>query len=300
MNDPVLILGCGAMACLFAARLALAGQEVWLLDEWEAGIQEIQKNGIHYHSQTGLKQATVHAVTDPADCPRFRDALILVKSWQTATAARMLNTLLLPDGIALSLQNGLGNLEMLSSILGPERVSAGVTTLGATLTAPGVVHLMGEGEIVMSDRPELDRIAQHLTAASITHRHEIDIRAIQWSKLLVNAAINPITALLGVPNGVLLENAPAQLIMRQVLEEALQIAEAENITLPFADPLAHINSVLTITAKNRSSMLQDLARGAPTEINQINGALVSLGNKWKIPTPVNQTLLLLILARVVR
>ena len=300
MNDPVLILGSGAMACLFAARLALSGQEVWLLDEWQAGIQAIQNNGIHYHNQTGLKQAIVHAVTDSADCPRFSDALILVKSWQTITAARQLNALLQPDGIALSLQNGLGNLETLSSILGPGRVSAGVTTFGATLTAPSVVHLMGEGEIVMSDRPELDRMAQRLTAVSGTVHREADIRVIQWSKLLVNAAINPLTALLGVPNGELLQNAPAQQIMRQVLEEALQIAEAENITFPFADPLAHINSVLTITAENRSSMLQDLARGAPTEINQINGALVSLGNKWKIPTPVNQTLLLLILARVVR
>ena len=296
MSDPVLIIGSGAMAALFAARLADAGEDVWLLDEWDAGIQAIKNNGVRYKDQSGQKQVIVQASTDPVDCPRVKDALLLVKSWQTAKAAQQLKTLLHPDGVVLTLQNGLGNLEALSAILGPERTSVGVTTFGAALNAPGEVQLMGEGEIMMSNQPGLDRFAERFSNAQITIRRETDIRTIQWGKLLVNAAVNPITALLGIPNGRLLDNNAAQMIMQQVLDEALQIANAENIVLPYNDPLAYVNSVLRITAENRSSMLQDLTRGAPTEIDEINGALVSLGKQWKIPTPVNQTLVRLIKA----
>ena len=298
MNDPILILGSGAMACLFAARLAAAGQEVWMLDEWAAGIQAIQRTGIQYIDQHGSRQVDVHATTDPTACPQVKDALLLLKSWQTAGAAQQLKMLLQPNGVVLTLQNGLGNQETLSTILGSGRASAGVTTFGATLQAPGVVQLMGEGEIVISTNPQLTSIAHRFSAAQIPTRRETDIRSMQWGKLLVNAAVNPITALLQVPNGDLLNNAPAQRLMRQVLDEAARIAAAENIVLPYEDPLNYVNDVLRITAGNRSSMLQDLARGAPPEINEINGSLVSLGKKWNIPAPVNQALVLLIQARI--
>lgn len=299
-KHPVLILGSGALACLFAARLALTGQEVWMLDEWQEGVAAVQNHGIQYHHPTGYQKVHVHATTDPAACPSVRDALILVKSWQTAQAARQLQPLLEPDGVAVTLQNGLGNQETLSAVLGSTRTSAGITTYGATLAAPGVVHQMGEGEIVLGNQPRLDNLAERLSAARIAVRREKDIRAMQWGKLLVNAAINPLTALLGVPNGRLLDNVPAQLIMRQILEEAVRIAQAENITLPFTDPLTYVNSVVSLTAENRSSMLQDLTRGAPTEIDQINGALVSMSQKWNIPTPVNQIVLLLVKARALK
>ena len=207
--------------------------------------------------------------------------------------------LLQPNGIALTLQNGLGNQETLSTILGSgASISQASPTFGATLQAPGVVQLMGEGEIVMSAHPQLTPMAHRFDAAQITIRRETDIRTMQWGKLLVNAAVNPITALLEVPNGELLKNDPAQRLMQQVLDEATRIAGAENIVLPYEDPLDYVNTILTITAGNRSSMLQDLARGAPTEINEINGSLVSLGKKWNIPAPVNQALLLLIQARI--
>ena len=298
MNDPVLIMGSGAMACLFAARLAQAGEEVWMLDEWTEGIEAIRTRGIQYLDSSGPKQVKIHATTHPADCPPVKDALLLVKSWQTAKAAQQIKPLLLPDGMILTLQNGLGNLEILSAELGPERASAAVTTFGATLKNPGEVWLKGEGEIVMRDLPKLDRLAERFQSAQITIRRETDLRAIQWGKLLVNAAVNPISALLCLPNGRLLGNAPAQTLMQQVLNEATQITAAEKIALPYEDPLAYVNSVLKITAENRSSMLQDLTRGAPTEINEINGALVSLGEQWKIPTPTNQALVLLIKARI--
>jgi 2-dehydropantoate 2-reductase len=114
-----------------------------------------------------------------------------------------------------------------------------------------------------------------------------DAQSLIWGKLVINAAINPLTAILRVPNGRLLELPAAREMMKALALETARVAEAENIRLPFPDPIAAAEEVAHRTAANHSSMLQDVLRGAPTEIEAICGAVVTIGQKYDMDTPIN-------------
>jgi 2-dehydropantoate 2-reductase len=125
-----------------------------------------------------------------------------------------------------------------------------------------------------------------------------DAQSLIWGKLVINAAINPLTALLRVPNGRLLEIPAAHDLMKALATEVAQVAGAEHIPLPFADPVAAAEDVARRTAPNHSSMLQDILRGAPTEIDAICGAVVRIGQQHRLESPVNWTCWKLVKAAV--
>jgi len=167
------------------------------------------------------------------------------------------------------------------------RVVPGITTTGATLLGPGLVRAGGEGTISMEWNQALAPIEAALKSAHFNVNVVEDAESLIWGKLIINAAINPLTALLRVPNGTLLERPWAHAMMRALASEAAQVAEAEKIRLPFSDPVAAAEEVARKTAANHSSMLQDALRGAPTEIDAICGAIVKIAQKHKIATPAN-------------
>ncbi len=293
----VLVVGTGALANLFAARLSLAGASVTLLGTWPEGIAAINEHGIRLtDSENGEISIPARATADPAECAGVRLALVLVKAWQTERAAHQLAMCLSDDGIALSLQNGLGNREILSSTLGESRVELGSTTTGATLLGPGHVRPGGEGVISLGANPALGPLIQLLEQANYSIKLAPDVDALTWGKLAVNAAINPLTALLGVPNGELLQRPAARALMTSIAREVKAVATARGVSLPFVDPAVAAETVARRTSQNRSSMLQDVQRGAPTEIDAICGAVAQAGDEAGIPTPVNRTLWLLVKA----
>jgi 2-dehydropantoate 2-reductase len=203
-----------------------------------------------------------------------------------------------PDGLALTLQNGLGNYETLIKNLGLPRAQLGVTTIGATLVGPGHVYPGGDGIISLGIHPRLEPIKNMLRKAGITIETVHETERLLWSKLIIKAAINPLTALLKIPNGELLERPSAKALMASAAIEAANVARALGQKLIFADPVAGVNDVARRTAANHSSMYQDLKRGAPTEIDTISGAIVRVGEEYGVPTPVNQTLWQLVRASV--
>ncbi len=291
--NSILIVGTGALACLFAARLADAGLRVTLLGTWTRGLEALGAHGVRV---VGGQAYPVRVTSDPAECAGARLALVLVKSWQTERAAGQLAGCLAPDGLALTLQNGLGNREKLAQALGPARVALGVTTTGATLVGPGQVRPGGEGRVSLGAHPRLEPLADRLRQAGFDVEVVLQADDLLWSKLVVNAAINPLTALLRVPNGELLARPAARSLMAQAAREAVAVATALGRRLTYPDPVAAVEEVARRTASNRSSMLQDVERGAPTEIDAICGAIVTAGETCGVPTPVNRTLFLLIQA----
>ena len=232
----------------------------------------------------GQASPSIHA---PADCRGIKYALVLVKSWQTERAARQLADCLPEDGLAVTFQNGLGNDEILSEVLGSIRVSRGVTTLGATLLAPGLVRSGGEGTMTLEAHPQMAGLQAILRVAGFDIQVVEDVQPFVWGKLIVNAAINPLTALLRVKNGELLANPPARELMGKLARETASVAEALGVKLPFSDPGHAVEEVARRTSDNTSSMLQDVLRGALTEVEAINGAVIRKGAEKKVPTPVN-------------
>ncbi len=297
-EGKILIVGSGAMACLFAARLSAIGIEVTLLGTWEEALNVIHQHGIRFTSLSGETQTfKVNICSDPTLCPSHSMALVLVKSWQTPRAAEMLSACLSSHGIALTLQNGLGNYEVLKQRLGSKRVALGTTTIGATLTAPGMVRQAGEGVISIGVHPHAGELTKLLRRAGFILENVSDLNALVWGKLIINAAINPLTALLEVCNGKLLEIEAAHELLKMAAREAAAVAMAQGIQLPYADPVAAAETIARRTAENRSSMLQDVLRGAPTEVDAISGAIVETGKHYGINTPVNYTLWKLVKAK---
>ena len=303
MNN-ILIVGTGALATLFAARLTQAGYHIDLLGTWQEGLNAIQKNGVRLVDSNGDEQKfQVHATDSPQECIGTKHALVLVKAWQTERAARQLAECLADDGLAVTLQNGLGNYETLIQSLGLKRVALGSTTTGATLLGPGLVRAGGEGTISIGRKRALGGLSEStlapgasagedpmeaaLKSAKFNVKIVEDAQSLVWGKLVVNAAINPLTALLKIPNGELLERPSAREMMGTLANEAASVAHAENIDLPFDDPVAAVEEVARKTAANHSSMLQDVLRGAPTEIDAICGAIVSAAKKHKVGAPAN-------------
>jgi 2-dehydropantoate 2-reductase len=290
-SSPGLVIGTGALACLFAARLAASGAPVMMLGSWAEGLNAIRRRGVRMVDAAGTEKAyPVHATDDPAECAGTAFALVLVKSWQTARVAGQLAECLEEDGVALTLQNGLGNYETLAAALGEERVAFGVTTLGASLIQPGLVRLAGEGSIMLGEHSRIAGPADLLRRAGFEVERVPDPKSLLWGKLVINAAINPVTALLNVPNGELLKDPAAHALLQAAAREAAAVATASGVRLPYRDAVVAVESVAQRTAANYSSMLRDVQRGSPTEIDAISGAIVRAGENAGIATPVNRTL----------
>lgn len=286
--EPILIVGTGALGSLFAARLAQAGRSITMLGTWKEGLEAINRSGISFIDANGDQhQFPIHATDNPSECTASKYALVLVKSWQTERAAKQLKESLANHGLALTLQNGLGNRETLAQSLGLPRVTLGVTTTGATLLGPGSVKAGGEGTLSLERNPALGPLEEALRSANFDVQVVDDARSLAWGKLVINSAINPLTALLKIQNGELLERPSAREVMAELARETARVAYAEEINLPFSDPVAAAEDVARKTAANQSSMLQDVLRGAPTEIDAICGAVVQYGEKHRIPTPAN-------------
>lgn len=288
MKPTPLIVGTGAMACLFAARLSASGIPVDMLGTWPEGLQTLQNRGVILVEADGSQRTfPVQASDDPANFAGARYALVLVKSWQTRRAALQLHECLAQDGVALTLQNGIGNRESLAEVLGAPRVALGVTTLGANLLEAGRVLAAGEGVISIGDHFHLDSLIELLRDAGFTVKDAPDPDVLLWGKLVINAAINPLTALLRVTNGELLNRPAARSLMVSLTREAAAVAAAQGFRPPYDDPIATVEEVAKHTAANRSSMLQDIQRGTPTEIDAICGAVVRAGEDTGVSTPVN-------------
>jgi 2-dehydropantoate 2-reductase len=297
LPTSLLIVGTGALASLFAVRLAAAGMDITMLGSWPDGLAALCDHGVRLVEADGSELAyPVRAVADPAECRGISYALVLVKAWQTERAAQQLATCLPDGGLALTLQNGWGNRETLEQALGPERVALGITTLGATLLAPGAARAGGQGPVTLGSHPRIQPLAELLSAAGFDVRMAGDVAGLAWGKLVINAAINPLTALLRVPNGELLNRSEAREMMGLAAVEAAAVGAAQGLHLPFDDAVAAAEDVARRTAANHSSMYQDVQRGRPTEIDAICGAVVQAGERLGVPTPVNRTLWLLVRA----
>lgn len=289
----VLVVGTGAMASLFAARLArFTRAAVTLTGTWLEARAAIVSHGVHVEESSGSWSARPDVAPLEGPHPPADFVLVLVKSHQTGLVAETVARALRPAGHALTLQNGLGNQEALLRATGPGRVSVGVATLGATLVRPGYVRAT-PGSVALGAGPSppsgLLRLADLLTAAGFETTLEADVDRVVWRKLAVNCAINPLSALFGCPNGELLAVPERRASLVRAAREVGAVAAAKGIDLG-ADPAELALEVAAKTASNRSSMLQDMLRGVPTEIEALNGAVVREAHALGVPVPVNESL----------
>lgn len=288
----IAIIGAGAMGSLFGAFLSSAA-DICLIDPYEDHVRMIAEKGLAVEGTDGaVRTYRLSATSDPSTVKTGVDlAIVFTKSHRTEWAARIAAPLLGENGFALTLQNGVGNRETIAGVLGEDRAVVGVTSHGGTLLDPGRVRHGGEGPTHIGGAGRnIEAVVDLFRAAGIDTRLSKDVDSLIWGKLVINAGINALAAILRVPNGALGATPECESIMAGAVEEAAVVAESLGIRLPYENPVEHVRAVCEKTSANRASMLQDILRGAATEIDVINGAVVQKGRAAGIPTPRNRFL----------
>jgi 2-dehydropantoate 2-reductase len=298
----VAVVGAGGVGSLFGGRLAAAGHDVWLVHRRGEVVDALRREGLRLESAGGDEQIAVQATDTPAEIGPVDLVLILTKSTDTRAAAEASRPLIGEASLAVTLQNGLGNLETIAAVLGPRHVLLGMTYLGATVTGPGRARLTAAGPTFIGEpsgglSPRVESLAKMLTLAGVPTEATDRLWEMVWGKLVINAAMNATCALTGASGLAALESEAAKELLGLVATETAEVATALGITLPYADPAARVRQHCRDVGYSKPSMLQDMERGRPTEIDAINGAIVREGARLGVPTPYNQALLLLVKAR---
>lgn len=291
----ITIIGPGAIGCLLAGFLSKSKEELWLLDKNPERSKRIKEQGIKAEGISGNWQAKINVTNDPKDIGTCDLLIIAVKSYDTKQALQNIKPLLSESTLVLTLQNGLGNVEIISEVVGQERVLGGITNQGATLLGAGWIRHAGKGETIIGRLDgkipvELRSIRELFNKSGLETRISKDIKAFLWSKLIINVGINALTALTHLKNGKLIEIEQTRKVLQEAVNEAIRLIKKKRIKLIYDDPLSKVEAVCEATANNISSMLQDILKKRRTEIDFINGVIVRQAQGLGIPVPVNTTL----------
>ncbi|MBI0329537.1 ketopantoate reductase family protein [Burkholderia plantarii] len=293
----IAFLGAGALGCAIGSALTEGGHETWLVDRFEAHVAAMRRDGLKVDDANGSRHVKVRATTHPAEVGPADLVIVLVKSFHTEAAMRGALELVGPETVVMSLQNGLGHEDVLSDVVGRERVLAGKTYVGGVLRAPGHIQSGVSGKLTIIG--ELDgrvtervrAIADAFDSAGLRTSVSDNILGTMWDKLLINVATGAITGITGLTYGQLYEEPVLKATSLAAVEEAMAAAAAAGVTLS----ITKAEDAWTMAAEGlspafRTSMLQSLEKGSVTEVDFINGAVVRWGQRLGVPTPVNSTL----------
>ena len=285
------------MGSVIGGHLAAAGNHVVLINIDADYVAAVNANGLVLESDAIERVVDVQAATSSDNLGPVDLILVLVKSFDTAEAMRASMNLLGPETMVISLQNGLGQEEVLAEIVGRDNVIAGKTYIGGMMTVPGrvVAGVTGKdtiiGELDGQITPRIQDVAETLESAGLTTVVSDNIMGAMWDKLLINVAAGALSGITGLNFGNLYELPEVEETAIEAVAEAIRVAGALGIRLTINNPKdAWIKASAGLPFGFKPSVLQSLENGMITEIDYINGAVVRAGRRAGIPTPVNSTL----------
>lgn len=292
------IIGAGAMGTLFGFHLAAQG-DVTMLDDNPDVAGAVGRHGLRVNDEPARKVAIAGRARDLYGSQML---FLFVKAVDTLRALRAFAGELDPASPVISLQNGVGNEDAIKTALGGAvPVMIGITTESSQTVGPGHVRSSEEGNTIIGSATAAPTTARTVTElltrsglrASVVH----DIRPHLWGKLVANAAVNALSALLDCDAGEIPRDPNAARLAEALAEETAGVAAALKINLPFANPWQYVTEVIALGADAKSSMAYDLESGHPSEIDHINGAVVAFGRRTGTPTPYNEAMVRLVKAR---
>jgi 2-dehydropantoate 2-reductase len=293
----VAVIGCGAIGSLYAAHLARApGVEVWGVDPWAEHVAAIRARGLRVTGLAGFV-APVRAVTDASDLPACDFGLVATKAPHTRAAVAAARRAL-ADAAVVSVQNGLGNEDVIAELV-PRVIRGSVVTAGA-IAAPGVVRYDAPGDSwfgPFEPRPapmaEVERLARLLTEGGLLTHALRDARGAQWTKVIFNAATSPLAALTGLTVGGVCTDAALLRQVDRLIAEALAVCERAGIELTRA-PRDAVDEAVAEAYDHQPSMLQDVLARRATEIDVLNGGISAEGRRVGVPTPLHDCMVALV------
>ena len=292
------VIGAGAMGGIYGGLLAKAGQDVTLIDIRQDHIGLVERDGLVVEGVRGHHVIRVAAQTDGTGLAPADFAIIFTDANSTKDAARTAQQLLKPDGFALTLQNGIGNVESLIETLGKDRVVAGVTMNSGAAPRPGHAAYTNAGvtsigELDGRTTPRIEAIAGMLNKAGIETKVVPDPMAEIWSKFVLNCAINSLTAVTGLRSGEMYRTPEVNALQDRVIDEILAVVERKGIKLAEPEPRKKIKAHCRIRY-NRPSMMQHMEQGRRTEVDALNGALVREAKALGIAVPYNEAVVAIV------
>jgi len=290
----IVIMGTGAMGSLFGGHLALSEEEVWLVGIRKEQIDAIRSAGLIVEEKGKQQIIRVNATSNVASVGKADLIIFFIKTYHTEKAVSDALVLQKEDTVFLTLQNGLGNEEVICKRVDRKNVMLGVTNHGATLLGPGHIRHAGRGKTYIGEldgkvTDRVKQIAQVFNKAGIETEVTPTIYDLVWDKFFINIGINALTALTGLKNGQLLDYPETLKLMETLVSEAVEVARRKGIRIE-GDPINKVKAVAQATRENRSSMGQDFDYRRETEINAINGAIVREAERLGIRVPYNQTI----------
>ncbi len=299
----IAIIGSGAMGSLYGGILAENGHEVYLIDVFKEHVDAINHKGLCIVKNNEERYIRdVKAVVDSSSIGIVDLAIVFVKSTITDIAVKGNKSILGENTVVLTLQNGLGNIEKINKVVDISQIIVGTSANGASFIEPGKIRHSGHGGTVLGEISgektkrinEIHKIMdlEELGNAKISE----NVMSLIWEKLIVNCGINPLSALTNLKNGQLLETRESEEILEHIVAEAIKVSQKSNILLSFNNA-DYCKEVCRATSENISSMLSDVINNRKTEIMNINGAIVRIGEKLGVDTPYNKIVTNLILLK---
>ena len=297
----IAIVGCGAMGSVYAGLFAAAGNEVWAIDRWREHVEAMRAHGLHLEGASGDRKVKVHATTEAQEAGPCDLVILATKAGQVAAAAESTKSLLKPDTVVLSIQNGLGGPDSAASVLGKERVMVGVVGgFGASMKAPGHAHhngmeLVRLGEFGGPITPRLEKVADAWRGAGFRVKVFDDIAQLVWEKLICNCAYSGPCGLTDHTIAEVMNDPGLARVSAACATEAYEVARKKKIKLGFDDPVAYVRDFGSKIPDARPSVLLDLMAKRKSEIEVINGSIPRVGSEVGLAAPVNDTLTALVL-----
>jgi 2-dehydropantoate 2-reductase len=293
----IAVVGCGAIGSLYAAHLArVPGVEVWAVDPWAEHVDAMETRGLRV---TGLADfvAPIHARTHGSELPACQFGVIATKALQTRAAVQGAEAAL-ADAAVVSVQNGLGNEEVIAGLV-PRVIRGSIVTAGA-IVAPGVVRYDAPGdswfgpfEAGPAPMSEIAQLAGLLTEGGLrTHALE-DARGPQWTKVIFNSATSPLAALTGLSVGRVCTDAGLRRQVDRLIAEALAVCERTGIALT-RPPQEAVGEAIEEAYDHKPSMLQDVLARRATEIDVLNGGIAAEGRRTGVATPLHECMVALV------
>jgi len=288
----ICMIGAGAMGGVYGGLLARTGCDVTLLDVRADHVAAIERDGLKLVGIRGEHVVRLPAVSSPEGLAPMDMAIVFTDANATADAARTAQAVLKPEGFAMTLQNGIGNVEALVAVLGTARVVAGVSMNSAACPAPGCSAYTNQGmtsigELDGQDTKRIRDVCRMLNEAQIPAEIVPDPMAYVWGKFVLNCGVNALTAVTQLRSGDMYRVPEMNELQQHVIDEILTVVNRKGIRLPDEDPRGTIRDHCRIRF-NKPSMMQHIEQGRRTEIDAINGALVREARALGIPVPYNE------------
>lgn len=285
-------MGTGAMGGYIGGCLAKAGRDVTFIDKGHH-LRIIREEGLQINSPAGdFLIKPVNAMDDPAEIGPIDLIFFCVKSYHVEPAAKMVRPLMGPQTAVIPVQNGIGHVEKMGSILGTEHVLGGISLIMSHVSEPGIVQHFSSpdkiefGEIEGGHSSRCDKIEEVLAVDGFEAAACPNIVERMWWKLAAYSGVGVFCVVRG-DKGMIWAVPETKALYRQAIVEAVSVAQAKGISLADSVPDEHIAILDSVPPEWKPSMLAALEDGHPLELDSIQGALSAIGREVGVPTPIN-------------